>query len=45
MDGFAYKDGFRKPIGLFPAFRRSSLMRLMTEAKIGVLAEVPPERP
>lgn len=35
--------GLRKPIGPLPALIRSSLMRLMTAAKMGVLAEVPPD--
>lgn len=42
--GFAYMLGFRNPIGPFPALMRSSLIRLMTAANIGVLAEVPPDR-
>jgi hypothetical protein len=44
ISGFAYNDGFRKPIGPFPAFNLSSLSRFTTAAKIGVLADVPPER-
>lgn len=45
IDGFAYSVGFRNPIGPLPAFRRSSLSRLTTPAKSGVLADVPPESP
>jgi hypothetical protein len=41
--GFAYSEGFKNPIGPFPAFNRSSFRRLMTAEKIGVLADVPPE--
>ena len=37
--------GIRNPMGPFPALILSSLMRLMTDANIGVLADVPPERP
>jgi hypothetical protein len=43
IEGLAYSDGFKKPIGPLPAFKRSSLRRLTTAAKIGVLAEVPPD--
>ena len=41
--GLAYKLGFRNPIGPFPFSIRSSLMRFMTDAKIGVDADVPPD--
>jgi hypothetical protein len=43
IEGFAYKAGFRNPKDVLPAFKRSSLMRLITAANIGVLADVPPE--
>ena len=43
MDGLAYNDGFKNPIGPLPALMRSSLIRVITAEKIGVLAEVPPE--
>lgn len=42
MLGLAYNDGFKKPIGPFPTLILSSLIRLMTAEKIGVLADVPP---
>jgi len=44
IEGLAYRAGFRNPSGLFPTLSRSSLIRLMTDANIGVLADVPPER-
>ena len=39
------RHGFRKPRAGFPALKRASLRRAMTEPKTGVAAEVPPERP
>jgi hypothetical protein len=45
IEGLAYNEGFKKPIGPFPALSRSSLMRLITAPKMGVLAEVPPSMP
>lgn len=39
--GLAYKKGFKKPRGLFPALRRASLMREITLAKIGLEQLVP----
>ena len=42
--GFAYNVGLTKPTGFLPTARRSSLIRLMIEANIGVLAEVPPSK-
>jgi hypothetical protein len=41
----AYKEGFKKPMGPFPALIRSSLILLITAPKMGVLAEVPPSMP
>lgn len=43
IEGLAYSEGFKNPNGPFPTFMRSSLILLMTAAKIGVEAEVPPE--
>jgi hypothetical protein len=42
IEGLAYNEGFKNPIGFLPTFKRSSLMRVMTDEKMGVLAEVPP---
>lgn len=42
IPGLAYKDGFKNPIGFLPAPRRASLSLVITDEKIGVLAEVPP---
>jgi hypothetical protein len=42
IDGFAYNDGFRKPMGFFPTASLSSFKRLITAPKIGALADVPP---
>lgn len=39
------RHGFRKPRAGFPALKRASLRRAMTEEKTGAAAEVPPERP
>ena len=39
-----YNQGFRNPSAGFPAFRRASFRRAMTEANTGHAAEVPPER-
>ncbi len=43
IEGFAYNEGFKNPIGFLPTFKRSSLMRVITAEKIGVDAEVPPK--
>jgi hypothetical protein len=43
IQGLEYNAGLINPIGFFPTLRRSSLIRLMIEAKIGVLALVPPD--
>ena len=41
--GYA-RHGLRKPRAGFPALKRASLRRAMTEEKTGTAAEVPPER-
>jgi hypothetical protein len=43
IEGFAYSEGFKNPIGFLPTFNRSSLIRVMTDEKMGVEAEVPPK--
>jgi hypothetical protein len=43
IDGLAYNEGFKNPIGFLPTFNRSSLIRVMTDEKMGVEAEVPPK--
>ena len=45
MGGYIYiRHGLRKPRAGFPALKRASLRRAMTEEKTGTAAEVPPER-
>ena len=39
------RHGFKNPRAGFPALKRASLRRAMTEEKTGAAAEVPPERP
>jgi hypothetical protein len=43
IEGLAYNDGFKNPIGFLPAPNRASLSLVITDEKIGVLAEVPPK--
>jgi hypothetical protein len=44
ISGCAYNAGLMNPIGFLLTLSRASLIRLMIEAKMGVLALVPPER-
>jgi hypothetical protein len=43
IEGLAYNDGFKNPIGFLPARNRASFNLVITDEKIGVLAEVPPK--
>jgi hypothetical protein len=43
MEGLAYSDGFKNPIGFLPTPSLASFSLVITAEKIGVLAEVPPK--
>jgi hypothetical protein len=45
IEGFEYNAGLMNPTVLLLALSRCSLIRLMRDATIGVLADVPPLRP
>ena len=45
IEGFEYNAGLMNPTVLLLALSRCSLIRLIRDANIGVLADVPPLRP